>query len=187
MKETPYLEKREDIYKRFKQLPFLKSLDDEVLDELVILSKLQRYEAGELIIPEGVYDSWIYILISGTVSVVKNTKVITSFSDPGEMFGEVAVIDGSTRSASLVAATETTCLATDASFMDRVGEESRQATYSVLYRMFAEVLSKKLRRTDEELVRVRKELDKLKEEMGRLYEMSQNGDRFRLKPTTVDN
>ncbi len=187
MKETPYLEKREDIYKRFKQLPFLKSLDDTILDELVILSKLQRYEAGELIIPEGVYDSWIYILISGTVSVLKNSKVITSFSDPGEMFGEVAVIDGSTRSASLVAATDTICLATDASFMDRVGEDNRQAAYSVLYKMFAEVLSKKLRKTDEELVRVRKELDNLKEEMERLYEVSKNSNRFRVKSSSIDS
>lgn len=164
MQESPYLQGRRQLIDKFQKLPFLESLNGKHLKEILELSKIRKYEEKELITPEGSYDCWIYIIMSGEVEIVKQGKQIARFDHVGDTFGELAVIDGKTRSASVHALTETVCLAMDASFLERVKPEDRIAFYSIFYRLFAEVISQRLRATSEELVQVKKELERLKKE-----------------------
>lgn len=108
-------------------------------------------------------DCWIYVVIAGEVKVMKQGKEIARMDDKSiASFGELAMIDGEARSASVVAVTGTTCLAIDASFLDRLKVSERNAFFSVFYRLLAEILCGRLRKTDEELVRVKEELEQLK-------------------------
>ena len=163
MQESPYLEGRESLIDKFQRLPFLETLDPKYLRNILKLGKIRKYEAGEVITPEGTYDSWVYIILSGAVRVVKQEQEIARLNHVGDTFGELAVIDGQSRSASVQALAETVCLAIDASFLDRVtASHERTAFFSVFYRLFAELVAQRLRLANEEMVGLREEIDRLK-------------------------
>jgi CRP-like cAMP-binding protein len=105
----------------------------------------------------------VYILFSGEVKIEKNGKEIARLDETGSTFGELAAIDGKSRSASVEAVGPTVCLAIDTSFMNETAEPLEQALFvSILYKLFAEVIAQHLRSANEELVRVRSELEALK-------------------------
>lgn len=162
MEESSYLKNREYLISKFQKVPFLKSINKEYLGGILNLSKIRKYEPDELITNEGDYDCWIYVIISGAVKVIKHDKEIARLENCGDTFGELSVIDGEARSASVFAATQTVCLAIDGSFLDRVNPEDQHAVYSVFYRLLAEILSERLRTTSNELVQVKEELEQLK-------------------------
>lgn len=162
MQESPYLEGRGFLVDKLLRLPFLGSLSEKYIKQILRLSKIRTFEHGEIITPEGAYDTWVYILFSGAVRIVKRGKEIARIEEIGGAFGELAAIDGKARSASVEAIGDTVCLAIDASFMNEATEPLEQALFvSVLYRLFAEVIAQRLRDSNVELIRMRSELDRL--------------------------
>ena len=168
MQESPYLDGREFLVEKFHKLPFLGAIHDNHIKKILKLSKIRKYENGEVITPEGAFDNWVYILLSGVVNVIKDEKIIATLDEIGETFGELAVIDGKSRSASVQACGETVCLAIDASFMEKTSEPLDQVLFvSILYRLFAEVIAHRLRTSNEELIRLRTEVERLTKENNR--------------------
>ena len=162
MQESPYLAGREFLVEKLHKLPFLGSIKDNHIKKILELSKIRQYENNEVITPEGTFDKWVYILLSGEVNVVKDEKTIATLSEIGETFGEIAVIDGKARSASVQACGNTVCLAIDASFMDDTAEPIEQVLFvSILYRLFAEVIAQRLRKSNEEIIRLQSEVERL--------------------------
>ena len=94
-------------------------LADEDVAALAKLARVAVYPAGDEIIEEGAeFDEetdGIFVLVDGAVEVRTGT---TNGSDgrllvklgPGEFFGEMALLDGRPRSASVIATEETQCL-----------------------------------------------------------------------------
>jgi CRP-like cAMP-binding protein len=162
MRESEYLKDRTDLVQKFKDFPFLRNINSQHLLDMLQLSKLRSYDEGEIITPEGVYDSWIYVLVYGEVIITKGDSELARFNESGDTFGELAIIDGEARSATVTAAISTKCLAIDASFLDRLPMEEQSAFYSIFYRMLAEILSKRLRETGQELAACKDELNALK-------------------------
>jgi len=168
MQESPYLEGRGFLVDKLQQLPFLGSVSQKYIKQILRLSKIRTFVNGEIITPEKAYDNWVYILFSGAVRIIKNGKEIAVIDEIGTTFGELAAIDGKARSASVEAIRDTVCLAIDASFMGETAEPLEQALFvTILYRLFSEVLAQRLRDSNEELVRLRSELDLLKRNHGR--------------------
>ncbi len=158
MKESEYLEDRTDLVKKLQDFPFFRNINPGHLLDMLKLSKLRSYDEGEVITPEGVYDSWIYVLVYGEVRVSKGNSELARFNESGDTFGELAIIDGEARSATVSATIKTKCLAIDASFLDRLPVEEQSAFYSIFYRMLAEILSKRLRETGQELAQCKEQL-----------------------------
>ncbi|MBM4200409.1 MAG: cyclic nucleotide-binding domain-containing protein [Gammaproteobacteria bacterium] len=52
----------------------------------------QRFEAEETLILEGGTDKRLYVLINGEVEVLKGQTLVNTQSEPGAMFGELAVL-----------------------------------------------------------------------------------------------
>ncbi len=163
MKESEYLEGRSDLVKKLQGFTFFKNNNPEHLLDMLQLSKLRSYDKDEVITPEGVYDSWIYVLVYGEVKVTKGGNELARFSESGDTFGELAILDGEARSATVSATISTKCLAIDASFLDRLPAEEQSAFYSIFYRMLAELLSKRLRDTGKELAECKSELKRLQQ------------------------
>ncbi|MBN2515971.1 MAG: cyclic nucleotide-binding domain-containing protein [Deltaproteobacteria bacterium] len=161
MSESDRQHGNEELIHYLSQLPSLQSFEEKDLEGLVRMSEVRKYEPGEFIIDEKFNDNWIYFLVSGIVRIVKEGKEIRVLRRRGDIFGEMAVIDGSERSASAYAIDETVCLALDASYMDRLSDTERSVFYSILYKTFAEILAERLRLTTEELVRAKEEIDRL--------------------------
>ena len=163
MQESPYLEGNEFLLEKLQRLPFLGSVDGKYIKHILCLSKLRTFDDGEVVTKERAFDSWVYILFSGAVKIVKNGKEITRIDQVGSTFGEISAVDGKARSASVEAVGRTVCLAIDASFMNEMAEPLEQALFvSILYKLFAEVIAQRLRATNEELVMVRSELERLR-------------------------
>jgi len=168
MQESPYLEGREYLIDKFQRLPFLETLDPRYIKKILRSSKIRKYEPGEVITPEGSLDPWVYVLLSGSVRVVKQEKEIAKLTHVGDTFGELSAIDGQSRSASVQAVTETVCLAIDASFLEAPEDEQDRAVFfSVFYRLFAEIVAHRLRLANEELVELRDENEQLRKKLAR--------------------
>ncbi|MBW1765430.1 MAG: Crp/Fnr family transcriptional regulator [Deltaproteobacteria bacterium] len=164
MIESDYLKDNSDIVQKLRKIPTLEPFDEKDLHGALQLSKIRKYEPGELILGEGLYDCWIYFLVSGKVRVDKQGEALTILKRRGDVFGEMSIIDGSPRSASVYAIDETVCLATDASYIDRLSGNDRIAYCYILFRVFAESLAGRLRLTNEELIRAKEEIARLKRE-----------------------
>ncbi len=162
MFESEYLKGNKDTIQKLKQIPTLAPFDEKILSGALELSKIRKYAPEELILEEGSFDNWIYFLISGTVRIVKEGKELNVLKRSGDVFGEMGVIDGSAKSASAYAVNETVCLATDASYIDRLTGNDKVTFCYILYRIFCEILANRLRLTSEELIKVKEENKRLR-------------------------
>jgi len=164
MIESDYLKDNINYVERLRKMPSLADFSEKDLKGILEMSKIRKYEPDEVILEEGVFDCWIYFLVSGKIKVIKHDESLSVLSRTGDVFGEMGIIDGSPRSASVCAIDETVCLATDASYIDRLSGNDRAAFSSILYRIFSQILANRLRITSEELIKAKEEIDRLKGE-----------------------
>ena len=156
MIESKYLKDNVQNIQKLMSIPPLRKFETESLRQLIRLAKLREYEPGEIIIEEGGEDPYVYFLLSGKVKVQKKGVPITIIDKEGEIFGEMRVLDGLTRSATAAAEEETVCLAVDTSATDRLGSEDERAGFLlILYRVITEFISIRLRATTDELVKAK--------------------------------
>lgn len=169
MKETKYLKDNIENIQKLMRIPALGNFEIENLSNLLRLSKIRKYKDGESVILEGDTDPWLYFLLSGEVRVLKNNHEISRLSNMGEIFGEMRLIDKKGRSASVVSVGETICLAVNTGAGDRIitedNREERLDFLLLLYRIFAEYLSVRLRISNDELVKAREEIEYYKKKL----------------------
>ena len=122
---------------------------DQDLESLVSLSRFEEHQPGDVIMREGDYDTWVYILIEGAAEIVRNGKILCYLHQKGDMFGEMGVVDGAPRSATIRATEHTLVLCFDAAIIDRQLNNNEVRFCYVIYRLFSEVLSARLRATNE--------------------------------------
>ena len=162
MIESEYLKDNLKYVEKLKKIPSFEDFSDKDLLGILEMSKLRQYEPGEVILKEGGYDSWIFFLISGKIKVVKNDESLSILKRTGDVFGEMGIIDASPRSATIYSVDKTVCLATDASYIDRLSGNDRYIFSSILYRIFSQILAERLRETSAELIKAKEEIERLK-------------------------
>ena len=168
MIESKYLKENIENIQRLMTIQALKHFETRNLGKLLRLSKIRQYEDGEQIIQEGDLDPWLYFMLSGTIRVSKGGVDIGTISRKGEIFGEMRIIDDQSRSASVHAVGKTVCLAVDTSAGNRLNtsdeKDARLDFLLLLYRIFAEYITARLRLTNEELVRAKSQPEKPRSE-----------------------
>jgi len=162
MRESKYLKDDIKNIQKLVAIPVFKDFEVGSLGELLNASKLRVYDNEEWVIKEGGHDPWLYFLLSGRVRITKNGKVLADLRRSGDVFGEMGMIGGFDRSASAFAIGETTCLTIDASKVDDITGKDRLAFSYTLYRIFAEIVTERLKSTTEELIKANEELARLK-------------------------
>ncbi len=169
MIESKYLQDNIQNIQKLYELPTLKHFETHSLGRLLRLSKIRQYEHGEQIIKEGDTDPWLYFLLSGAVRVVKEGVGICEIDKKGEIFGEMRILDNLGRSASVYAEGTTVVLAVDTLAKDRLkhdGEmDERLDLMLLLYRIFAEYMSIRLRASNDELLKAHNEIKTLKQKI----------------------
>lgn len=160
MKESGYLRDHAEYMDKLRLLPGFGELPEDKLGEVLALSKVRQYEPGEMIISEGEYDSRVFFLVQGQVRVAKGDVELGQMRRLGDVFGEMGVIDGSPRSASVQAIQRTLCVAVDATVLDSLRGESQLVFRSVLFKVFAERLAERLREMNAENVLLKETLRK---------------------------
>jgi CRP-like cAMP-binding protein len=155
MQETTFLDKNETMMESLKNIPVLEHFDDQEINRLLEMSKIRKYKQGECIVQEGRSDTWLYFLMYGRIKISKGGKPVVELSRKGEVFGEMGALDSSRRSASAYAATDTVCLATDIFYIEKLSGNEKLAFGYVFYRLMSEILSRRLRKTTEELIKAK--------------------------------
>lgn len=161
MIESKYLKENIENIQRLMSIQALRHFETRNLGKLLRLSKIRQYEDGEQIIQEGDMDPWLYFLLSGKIRVTKGGEDIGVINKKGEIFGEMRIVDDQSRSASVYAMGDTVCLAVDTSAGNRLTtseeRDERLDFLLLLYRIFAEYMTARLRLTNEELVKARRD------------------------------
>jgi len=91
-----------------KRVPLFADLNDNELGEIGRLFKARRFPAGETVIQEGSGGAAFFVIDSGEATVVvggEERAILTA----GDHFGEIALIDEGTRTATITAASELIC------------------------------------------------------------------------------
>jgi CRP-like cAMP-binding protein len=120
------------------------------LETLASYLRLERRARGAPVCREGDRDATLFIVVAGTARVVKEDasgrEMALATLGPGHTLGEMALVDGSPRSATVVAAQDLVLLALTRPDLDRLAAERPQLAVKVLLKLAA-FLSQRLRQT----------------------------------------
>ncbi len=129
-------------------------LDPTQLSQVVHIMQVRRVRKGQPIFKEGdPGDAW-FVIFEGGADVTKATdfgpdKVIAQIG-PRACFGEMAMLDHSSRSASVIASSETTVFRFPRTEFEALLEADNLAAYKLVYQM-AKVLTVRARQTTQRL------------------------------------
>jgi CRP/FNR family transcriptional regulator, cyclic AMP receptor protein len=143
---------REDTARLLGRVPLFADLTDRDLAELAQVAVPRSYEPGQAVFREGDTGDTCYIVREGCLRVTRrhsDGRVITLAElRPGEMFGELAMFGGETRSASVEALEPTRALAILAGDLRRILAQHPDLAVKML-----EALANRLREANERLAR----------------------------------
>ena len=93
--------------KILKQIPIFSLLDEHELETILRLSTTRKYSKGNIIFLQDESGDTLFFILRGSVKVSvyseKGKEVILSFLNEGDFFGEMSLLDGKPRSATVIA------------------------------------------------------------------------------------
>ena len=136
------------IAETLRGLPYFADLDDILINEVCARSETIEVESGTTIIEEGSLSEEMYVVVSGELEVTKkgsSRNIVLATLGPGEVVGEIALLDGAPRTASVTATTSISLIRIPAAAFEELISDSR-----VVRRMFRTVTAR-LRGIEENL------------------------------------
>ncbi|NLT50812.1 MAG: Crp/Fnr family transcriptional regulator [Ignavibacteria bacterium] len=92
-------------------VPIFSDLPDDALEQVVNIGSKKTYKKESVILIEEDSGSGLFVIISGKVKISRTSndgrEVILTILNESDFFGEMAILDGMTRSASVVALEDT--------------------------------------------------------------------------------
>lgn len=90
--------------KMLAEVPLFKDLSKRHLHKLGRVAKAVRYSSGRVIVKDGSPGKAFFVIVTGKATVVADVgnRVLAGLG-PGDFFGELALLDGGPRTASVVA------------------------------------------------------------------------------------
>jgi CRP-like cAMP-binding protein len=92
-------------------VPLFSNLSPRYVKRLGDLTEEQRFMAGANVVKEGEMGDAFYVILEGEAKVVNRSGRAANRLYPGDFFGEISLLDGGPRTASVVAETPLTTLA----------------------------------------------------------------------------
>jgi small-conductance mechanosensitive channel len=135
-REKEELRRRVDVLSRVE---LFKPLEREELEVLAPRLRHAPFAKGEVMTRQGAQAHWLYLILSGRASVhvaKDGHERLLGELGPGEVFGEMALLTGEARSATVVAATAVECWR-----LEREGFESVIKRRPEIARELAEILA----------------------------------------------
>ena len=100
-----------------RRVTMFQGLDQSDLDTLAGVAREVTAERGEIIVSQGSEGESLYVVVSGQIRVYLSDEagkeIILGLEGPGAIFGEISVLDGRPRSASVAAMKRTELLKID--------------------------------------------------------------------------
>ena len=163
MKEFAYIHEEGTLPEPLDRIAFFESFQGRHLNDILYSSYFIQADPGDEVIRAGQEDSRIFVLLTGSLDVVKNGEVLATLDTAGEIFGELAAVTHETRTASVVARSNTLCLVIDQEFLREIKpEEDNASYYAALYGFISRVLADRLKKASVLIARLEKELEEVK-------------------------
>ena len=130
------------------EVPVFSLLDAQERSTLAELLETEHFKEGDYIFRLGDAGHSLYIVLNGRVQVyVENTegdKIVLAENEPGDVFGEISLLDGGPRTATAVAIENTEMLRLDRESLQELVTTHPHAAIDLLT-----VMGRRLRSTDE--------------------------------------
>jgi len=156
MRERDFDPTNAELLAQLRRIPPFAQLEDAQMRAVAGQARMRKYETGEVVIREGDYDHWVFFLVQGELAISHKGVQVGALRRLGDVFGEMGILDGSPRSATIRALTPALCLALDASVFERLEGRDRCAVEVVFYRVFCEILAVRLRQMDQLLAEAKR-------------------------------
>ena len=111
--------------------PLFAGLDAAGLEAIGKRAIEVAFEAGQVIARQGDIGTGLFVIATGSVRVIRDGDTIATLG-PGEFFGELSVLDGLPRTAQVVAAEPTLCLALASGDLEAVIREQPSVAIAVM-------------------------------------------------------
>lgn len=135
-----------------RRAPVFSTLSGEDLERVARVAVPRRFAAGEVVFKEGDEGSTCYIVRSGRARAIRehpDGRAITlAHFEPGDIFGEMAMLDGERRSATVETTEATEAIAIRSADMHRLLREHPDISVKLIA-----ALGQRLRDTNERLAR----------------------------------
>lgn len=142
------------------QVPLFRELSQQGLRFVRELMHIREYQAGEVVFEEGEPGQGMYVILEGEVRVVlrdREGEVEIVRLKSGDFFGEFSLIDEAPRSATVIATKPTRLGGFFRPDLKELLERNPRQGVKVLWNL-AEVLTDRLRHSNEEIRRLRQAL-----------------------------
>lgn len=135
-----------------RRVPVFSTLSPEELERVAHVTISRRFDAGAVVFKEGDEGSTCYIVRTGRARAIREhpdgRSITLAHFDPGDIFGEMAMLDGERRSATVEATEATETIAILSADMHRLLREYPDISVKLIA-----ALGQRLRDTNERLAR----------------------------------
>jgi CRP/FNR family transcriptional regulator, cyclic AMP receptor protein len=142
----------EDAVVLLRRVPVFSTLSGEELAHVARVAMARRYDAGAIVFKEGDEGTTCYIVRSGRARAIREhpdgRSITLAHFGPGDIFGEMAMLDGERRSATVEAAEDTEAIAILSADMHRLLRDHPDISVKLIA-----ALGRRLRDTNERLAR----------------------------------
>jgi serine/threonine protein phosphatase PrpC len=156
--ETTDVEGKTEILRR---IPLFQHMNYKELLAILAIARGRQFEKGQSIIQEGEQGDELYVLFRGKVDVTKSALKIAQLKAGGH-FGEMGLVDQAPRSATVVAVEDTSAISIDRDSLLKLMRRDSLLAVKLLW-SFVQVLSERLRNTNEALTDLKGELDAIRD------------------------
>lgn len=157
-----------EIQSEISTFPFFKSFPAESLAAFSQMVKVQSYESGEVILIQGKPNQALYFLRHGHLDILVDGELVSSLETPGEILGEMSVINRSVAMATVRALDVVTVFVVQEAHFKDLPEETQQTFKGLMNQVLTQVLVLRLDRTNDRAKRfeaTNKELQKTQENL----------------------
>ncbi len=143
-----------------RRIPLFQHMTYKELLAILGIARGRQFEKGQPIIKEGETGDELFVLFRGKVTVLKSGLQIAQLKAGGH-FGEMGLVDQAPRSATVVAHEETSAISIDRDSLLKLMRRDSLLAVKLLW-SFVQVLSERLRNTNDAVADLKHELDELR-------------------------
>jgi CRP-like cAMP-binding protein len=114
------------------QVPLFQGLSARHLRRIADVTKEERLMQGATVVKAGDSGDTFYMILEGEAKVVSPSRRETNRLQPGDWFGEISLLDGGPRTASVIAETPMRALTLKRSAFRKVLEDEPSVTVKIL-------------------------------------------------------
>ncbi|HSV61610.1 MAG TPA: cyclic nucleotide-binding domain-containing protein [Variovorax sp.] len=134
---------------RLQQMAIFGGISDETMDFLLARARIAHAAAGSHFVREGDAATGLFVLLEGRVAIQRrwnDHQMLLGELDPGDCFGEMALLDLGPRSASVHALQESSALELSTELLHQLFERDPRQ-FALIQMNIARELSRRLRNT----------------------------------------